>query len=272
MGTLYDLLGALPSDDAEELRAAFRKAAKATHPDTNPDNPDADLRFRELMRAYDILTDPEQRATYDHLLAIALQPSTLPSTRTYETVRKVASNTMAASAILTVLVGGYTALGLFSKAPSAAEMVAGLTAGGHVEIAALHPAAPAPKETPARSEADITTGSAGAMAAAAPAAKEPAPSVGRLEAVPPFLTYNLGLPYYPRLATTSFDRDVVPYRKGALDRTLTDITAARRTTDLKRTKTAVPVLRRPPLMIVPVALERREREPLRESFTAALTP
>ena len=68
MGTLYDLLGALPSDDAEELRTAFRKAAKATHPDINPDNPDAALRFRELMRAYDILTDTDQRATYDQLL------------------------------------------------------------------------------------------------------------------------------------------------------------------------------------------------------------
>ena len=51
MGTLYDLLGALPSDDAEGLRTAFRKAAKATHPDTNPDNPDAALRFRELVRS-----------------------------------------------------------------------------------------------------------------------------------------------------------------------------------------------------------------------------
>ena len=38
MGTLYDLLGALPSDEAEGLRTAFRKAAKATHPDINPDN------------------------------------------------------------------------------------------------------------------------------------------------------------------------------------------------------------------------------------------
>ena len=47
MGTLYDLLGALPSDDAEGLRTAFRKAAKATHPDINPDNPDAALRFHE---------------------------------------------------------------------------------------------------------------------------------------------------------------------------------------------------------------------------------
>ena len=65
MGTLYDLLGALPSDDAEGLRTAFRKAAKATHPDINPDNPDAALRFRELVRAYDILTDTEQRATYE---------------------------------------------------------------------------------------------------------------------------------------------------------------------------------------------------------------
>ena len=60
MGTLYELLGALPGDDAESLRAAFRRAAKATHPDINPDNPDAALRFRELVRAYDILIDAEQ--------------------------------------------------------------------------------------------------------------------------------------------------------------------------------------------------------------------
>ena len=40
MGTLYDLLGALPGDDAEGLRKAFRKAAKATHPDIDRENPD----------------------------------------------------------------------------------------------------------------------------------------------------------------------------------------------------------------------------------------
>jgi curved DNA-binding protein CbpA len=250
------------------LRTAFRKAAKATHPDTNPDDPDADVRFRELMRAYDILTDPDQRATYDHLLAIALQPETLPSTRTYETVRKVASNTMAASVVLAVLVGGYTVFGLFSKAPSAAEMIAGLTAGGNLEVAALHPSAPAQEEPRDRREADITTGSTGASAAAAPAAKEAAVPVGRLQPVPPFLTYNLGTRYYPHFATADFDRGVVPYRKGALDRTLTDITASRRATDMKRAKTAAPVLRRPPLMIVPAMSGRRERE----SVTAALTP
>ena len=46
MKTLYDILGALPDDDAESIRAAFRKAAKANHPDNNPGDPDAPLRFK----------------------------------------------------------------------------------------------------------------------------------------------------------------------------------------------------------------------------------
>ena len=50
MKTLYDLLNALPDDDAESLRAAFRKAAKANHPDNNPGEPDAPLRFRRIVR------------------------------------------------------------------------------------------------------------------------------------------------------------------------------------------------------------------------------
>ena len=140
MGTLYDLLGALPSDDAEGLRTAFRKAAKATHPDINPDNPDAALRFRELVRAYDILTDAEQRATYDQLLAIALQPP--PATkavRTYEVIGKVASNTMAATVISAVLVGGYVLFGMFSKPPGAAEIAPDRIIGEAQVVAALHP-------------------------------------------------------------------------------------------------------------------------------------
>src|ERR1051325_9730188 len=137
MGTLYDLLGALPSDDAEGLRTAFRKAAKATHPDINPDNPDAALRFRELVRAYDILTDSEQRATYDELLAIALQPAAATkAVRTYEVIGKVASNTMAATVISAVLLGGYVVFGMFSKPPGAAEIMADSTAGGALEVAA----------------------------------------------------------------------------------------------------------------------------------------
>ena len=264
MGTLYDMLGALPSDDAEELRTAFRKAAKATHPDTNPDSPDAAVRFRELVRAYDILTDTEQRATYDHLLAIALRPEATESTRTYETVRKVANNTMAASVILAVLVGGYTVFGLFSKPPGAAEILTEHAAGGALEVAALHPAAAAQDEPDARREAEITTGS---VDTAGPAAKgADAKPVGRLERVPAFASYNLGIQFYPRSAPAYLDRGVVPYRMGAPDRQSTDVTAARRTADPKRTRTAASVPNRP-MMILPVILPGR-----REPVTAALTP
>ena len=73
MKTLYDLLGALPDDDAESLRTAFRNAVKANHPDIATDDPDAALRFRQIVRANAILSDTEQRATYDRLLALTLR-------------------------------------------------------------------------------------------------------------------------------------------------------------------------------------------------------
>jgi curved DNA-binding protein CbpA len=73
MTTLYDLLGALPDDDAEDLRAAFRKAAKANHPDNNPGDADAAQRFRQVVRANSILRDERQRAHYDRLLRDAFR-------------------------------------------------------------------------------------------------------------------------------------------------------------------------------------------------------
>ena len=71
METLYDLLGALPKDDAEGLRTAFRQAVKGAHPDIHPGDPDAAMKFREIVRANEILGDVEQRAAYDHLLDLA---------------------------------------------------------------------------------------------------------------------------------------------------------------------------------------------------------
>jgi curved DNA-binding protein CbpA len=71
MDTLYDLLGALPRDDAEDLRTAFRRAVKGAHPDLRPGDPDAGLKFRQIVRANEILIDSDQRAAYDHLLALA---------------------------------------------------------------------------------------------------------------------------------------------------------------------------------------------------------
>ena len=71
METLYDLLGALPNDGADDLRAAFRRAVKRAHPDVNREDQDAGPKFRRIVRANEILGDAEQRAAYDHLLAVA---------------------------------------------------------------------------------------------------------------------------------------------------------------------------------------------------------
>ena len=71
METLYDLLGALPNDGADDLRAAFRRAVKRAHPDVNREDQEAGPKFRRIVRANEILGDAEQRAAYDHLLAVA---------------------------------------------------------------------------------------------------------------------------------------------------------------------------------------------------------
>ena len=73
MTTLYDLLGALPGDDADDLRDAFRRAVKDVHPDIHPNDPDAALNFRLIVYAMEVLRDPELRAAYDYLLDLARQ-------------------------------------------------------------------------------------------------------------------------------------------------------------------------------------------------------
>jgi curved DNA-binding protein CbpA len=112
MTTLYDLLGALPNDDADGLRAAFRKAAKANHPDVNPGNPEAAERFRRIVRANAILRDEQQRAAYDRLLEVARQQqSQAPKRGNFAgTIRRLAADAIASAAVSAVLVGGYVLL------------------------------------------------------------------------------------------------------------------------------------------------------------------
>ncbi len=61
----YETLGVAKGAGDKELKAAFRKQAMRFHPDRNPDDPEAEQKFKEVNEAYDCLRDPQKRAAYD---------------------------------------------------------------------------------------------------------------------------------------------------------------------------------------------------------------
>jgi DnaJ-like protein len=156
METLYDLLGALPNDDAESLRAAFRRAVKQAHPDVNPGGPDAGLKFRRIMRANEILGDVEQRAAYDHLLEVTrIEQEQAAKHAVAVKIHKLASGVMALAGISAVAVCGY---GLFLQLSANTLMPATTTADAVRESAAIVAARPVGKGRASASAPPQTSG------------------------------------------------------------------------------------------------------------------
>lgn len=62
---LYEVLGVPRDADAAQIKSAFRKLARQFHPDVNPDNPEAEEKFKQINSAYEILSDPDKKARYD---------------------------------------------------------------------------------------------------------------------------------------------------------------------------------------------------------------
>lgn len=307
MGTLYDLLGALPNDDAEGLRIAFRRAAKATHPDTNPGNPDAALRFRQLVRAHHILSDSEQRATYDQLLAIATRPPPppqVPAARVavYEKIHRGATNTMAATFIAAALIGGYTVFSHMSKTSAMSEGTAMAAESAPVEAASALPPATGVGEAASEARRGVAAANepttTGAIAVAANAINPPL-AVIALPALAPspvptpadartlrergifayrggdlssaLAHFNLAIAQDPGFAPAYIDRGIVFYRMRNFERAFADMAQAKRLAktgkDKPKSVAQAQAPEKPPL---PVVVNRAP--PPRWHMTAAVTP
>src|SRR5947209_1864341 len=61
----YDVLGVTRDAGEADIKKAFRRLARELHPDVNRNDPAAEDKFKEAAEAYEVLSDPERRATYD---------------------------------------------------------------------------------------------------------------------------------------------------------------------------------------------------------------
>jgi molecular chaperone DnaJ len=61
----YEILGLPRGASQEDVKKAFRRLARRYHPDVNPNDPEAEARFKEIARAYEVLRDSRRRAEYD---------------------------------------------------------------------------------------------------------------------------------------------------------------------------------------------------------------
>jgi curved DNA-binding protein CbpA len=266
MKTLYDLLDALPEDDADGLRVAFRNAAKANHPDNNPGDPDASLRFRRIIRANAILSDERQRVHYDQLLAAAHRERRL-------------TFVIAGSIFPIVLMGGYLLFGYVSRAsPVSAQAI---------EVSAREPAPAAAaisrqlsdtigRARPGDERDDIgapdkpgnpeTANAMAARNATLPVENtHSAPAAANVPAVRDFgvndarnyrergiqayrdgdiflalVDFDLAIGLDPHFSDAYIDRGVVYYRMGDFNRAFADIARAKRIDDLNRSQTPLP--------------------------------
>jgi curved DNA-binding protein CbpA len=149
MQTSYDVLGVPRNASDEAIRAAFRKAAKACHPDLNAGDPTREQELRQVLAAYELLRNPQQRAVYDQSLD-AYERYLRNSRR--KKIQRLAAAPVAALVSSAVVALGVT---LWSGPPQASGSAAGKVAQHASQQVAVADEidSPRPAENPAKNHA-----------------------------------------------------------------------------------------------------------------------
>ena len=84
----YEVLGVEKDATDADLTKAKRRLAQKLHPDRNPDDADAEAAFKEMMEAYEVLSDPQKRAVYDRFGTVDPQ-SGVPEPPEFETMEEL---------------------------------------------------------------------------------------------------------------------------------------------------------------------------------------
>jgi tetratricopeptide (TPR) repeat protein len=306
MDTLYDLLGALPHDDAEDLRAAFRRAVKGAHPDIRPGDPDAALKFRQIVRANEILGDAEQREAYNRLLALARVDRQSASVHLIASrIHSLASGVIALAGASIVTIGGYLLFVHLSTALVAPANNVDVAMRVSPDIAAVSPADPphSPDESAFRAKRESKSIPAEAIvpSTAMPldnvesipasnigAAPDPAPNDARSFRARGISAYRNGdlngaiadldqaIQLDPTFSASYIDRGIVFYRLRKIDRAFADIARAKQIEKESRSKSMPPIARKPRFDRTGIApsvtalSQRRTAAPPEEGFASVM--
>ena len=71
----YEILGVAKNATEDEIKKSYRKLAMKYHPDRNPDDKNAEERFKEAKEAYEMLSDAQKRAAYDRFGHAGVDPN-----------------------------------------------------------------------------------------------------------------------------------------------------------------------------------------------------